>query len=237
MNKKILLIIIFYFQLPIIYKSIYGFNISECENINEEYTIHLDVEPQERWKEISLIKKNNISGLLNSLKNHLPNSIKQPIINYIDKNLPKLISYFGEYGEEIKGISKYTGIELGEIIFYNIFYEIFAFCTSIVIQDTHNNIFHVRNLDFGLFMGFITPYLKDLVVEISFVKDGIEQYKIHTYAGYIGALSSIKPYKYSLTLNLRWAFNGGYMGFIDWVLVNKNQHWIECNFSKQLTAI
>ena len=66
MNKKILLIIIFYFQLPIIYKSIYGFNISECENINvtanatdiiEQYTIHLDVEPQERWKEISLIKK------------------------------------------------------------------------------------------------------------------------------------------------------------------------------------
>jgi acid ceramidase len=42
---------------------------------------------------------------------------------------------------------------LGEIVLYNIFYEIFTLCTSIVAQDDNGNILHGRNLDFGLLLG------------------------------------------------------------------------------------
>lgn len=63
-------------------------------------------------------------------------------------NLPK------PYGEEIKGIANATNIELGELVLYNIFYEIFTLCTSIVGEDSNGNIYHARNLDFGLFLGW-----------------------------------------------------------------------------------
>ncbi len=57
------------------------------------------------------------------------------------------------FGDEIKGIANKTGIPLGEVVLYNIFYEVFTVCTSIVAQDTKGQLYHARNLDFGLFMG------------------------------------------------------------------------------------
>lgn len=42
---------------------------------------------------------------------------------------------------------------LGEIVLYNIFYEVASYCTSIVGQDQNGNIFHGRNLDFGGALG------------------------------------------------------------------------------------
>jgi len=53
----------------------------------------------------------------------------------------------------MKGISQASGLKLGEVVLYNIFYEVSSFCTSIVAQDQNGNIFHGRNLDFGGFMG------------------------------------------------------------------------------------
>jgi acid ceramidase len=77
------------------------------------------------------------------------------------------------YGDEMKGISQVTGLSLGtnknqrhttfmygcrsifsgEIVLYNIFYEISSLCTSVVGQDTYGRIIHGRSLDFGLLMG------------------------------------------------------------------------------------
>jgi acid ceramidase len=42
---------------------------------------------------------------------------------------------------------------LGEVVLYNIFYEVSSLCTSIVGQDQNGNILHGRNLDFGGLMG------------------------------------------------------------------------------------
>ena len=42
---------------------------------------------------------------------------------------------------------------LGDIVLYNIFYEVFTVCTSIVAHDDKGTMYHARNLDFGLFMG------------------------------------------------------------------------------------
>ena len=39
------------------------------------------------------------------------------------------------------------------VFIYNIFYELFTVCTSIVSQDSAGKMYHVRNLDFGLFLG------------------------------------------------------------------------------------
>jgi len=58
------------------------------------------------------------------------------------------------YGDEIKGIANATNINLGDLVLYNIFYEIFTLCTSIVGEDPQGNKYHARNLDFGLFLGW-----------------------------------------------------------------------------------
>ena len=58
------------------------------------------------------------------------------------------------YGDEIKGIANVTGINLGEVVLFNIFYEVFTLCTSLVAQDANGNVYHARNLDFGVFLGW-----------------------------------------------------------------------------------
>ena len=42
----------------------------------------------------------------------------------------------------------------GEIVLYNIFYEVSSLCTSVVGQDPNGYIVHGRSLDFGLLMGY-----------------------------------------------------------------------------------
>ena len=61
------------------------------------------------------------------------------------------------YKEEIISIANATNINLGEIVLYNVFYEIFTLCTSIVGSDANGNMYHARNLDFGLFLGWDLP--------------------------------------------------------------------------------
>lgn len=59
------------------------------------------------------------------------------------------------YLDELKGIAKVTEIELGEITLYNIFYEVFTLCTSIIAEGPDGRLYHGRNLDFGLLLGFV----------------------------------------------------------------------------------
>ncbi|KAH9507851.1 Acid ceramidase [Bulinus truncatus] len=42
-------------------------------------------------------------------------------------------------------------MNLGEVVLYNLFYEFSDFCTSIITEDYTGTLYHVRNLDFGLF--------------------------------------------------------------------------------------
>lgn len=57
------------------------------------------------------------------------------------------------YREEMAGIAHASGLPASEVTLYNIFYEVFTFCTSIIVQDTQGKLYHGRNLDFGLFLG------------------------------------------------------------------------------------
>jgi acid ceramidase len=76
------------------------------------------------------------------------------LFKFVDKYLPLVAHTLPEpYYSELKGISNLTGIPLGEITLYNIFYELFSVCTSLVAQRTDGHLFHGRNLDFGLLLG------------------------------------------------------------------------------------
>ena len=96
-----------------------------------------------------------IKALINEVFDKLPSNFTSKLLEYVDKDEDAILSRFPEdYGQEIKGIAQAIGMDVGLVVIYNIFYEVSSLCTSIVAQDTQGNVYHARNLDFGLFLGW-----------------------------------------------------------------------------------
>lgn len=157
------------------------------------------------------------------------------LINLVDKDLTPLAHTLPQpFRDEIVGISNMTGIPLGEVTLYNIFYEIFTVCTSIVAEDTNGVLYHARNLDFGLFLGWdlandtwlITEYLRPAIVNVRYLKGGKPLFMSTNFAGYVGILTALKPGRFSLTMNERFNADGGYIGIIEWILGARSAVWM-----------
>uniref|UniRef100_A0A674BT86 Acid ceramidase n=1 Tax=Salmo trutta TaxID=8032 RepID=A0A674BT86_SALTR len=198
------------------------------------YTIDLDLPPSERWKLIITDKKAEVRVLhVLDLANAFVPSGK--LIDLVDKDLPLIVDTLPyPFNEEIKGIATSSGVPLGEVVLYNIFYEIFTVCTSLVAEDSNGNLIHGRNMDFGLFMGWdmknrswlITEKLKPLVVNIDFQRRNKTVFKSTNFAGYVGMLTGIKPHAFTLTMNERFSLDGGYIGIVEWILGNRDGMWM-----------
>jgi acid ceramidase len=88
---------------------------------------------------------------------------------------------------------------LGDIVLYNIFYEVFTVCTSIVSQDSNGYVTHARNLDFGLLMGWdvanrtwiISELLRPLTITVNFTRGDTLQYITSGFAGFIGVFTGL----------------------------------------------
>ncbi|CAF4624720.1 unnamed protein product [Rotaria sp. Silwood1] len=181
------------------------------------YVVNLDDPPMERWNQVATAFKSEPA---------MADTLPAP------------------YGDEMKGISQATGLPLGEIVLYNIFYEASALCTSMVAQDQYGNVFHVRNLDFGVFVGWdmsnntwiLTEKLRTLIAQINFTRNGEVLYKTTTFAGFIGVLTGLKPNVFSVSVNSRTSFDGGYAGLIEWIFnINRNQSFITFAIRDMLT--
>ncbi|CAH3045320.1 unnamed protein product [Pocillopora meandrina] len=179
-------------------------------------------------------KIKEIQDATNYLRNFTSFILDGKLYRFLDKDLAYLVYTLpSPYKEEIIGLSKATDIPLGEILFFNIFYEIVAFCTSIVAEDESGKLFHARNMDFGLFMGWdeknntwmLSEILRTLAINIDFRRNGQTVYKSVTYAGFVGAFTGIKPGVLTLTVNQRFATDGGYVGIIEWILGNRKEKW------------
>ncbi|XP_034250617.1 acid ceramidase-like [Thrips palmi] len=200
-----------------------------------EYIINLDLPPRERWRKLVQDKKEGIITLIENMKNNSDLLFGKSVFWMVDHVLPLLTKTLPkEYREELIGISEATGVGIGEITLFNVFYEFFSACTSIVAQSDSGVMFHGRNLDFGLFLGWdplnhtwqTTSLLKPLVVQLRFVRGNNTVYRAVNYAGYTGVLTALKPKKFTLTIDERFRINGGYVGIIEWISGMRNQQWI-----------
>uniref|UniRef100_A0A4W4H394 Acid ceramidase n=1 Tax=Electrophorus electricus TaxID=8005 RepID=A0A4W4H394_ELEEL len=126
---------------------------------------------------------------------------------------------------------------LGEVVLFNIFYEVFTVCTSVVTEDLNGekcNIYHARNLDFGLFLGWdqknqtwtLTEKLKLLVVNIDFSQNNRTLFRSTSFAGYVGILTGIRPREFTLTMNERFSIDGGYIGILEWIFGKREGMWM-----------
>lgn len=200
-----------------------------------KYIINLDLPPEVRWNKLVTDKRKELNATLNVIKNLTNSFFRGTFIWLVDKVLPFIIKSLPEpYSTEIASIAKVTKIPLGEIILYNIFYEVFTFCTSVIVQDYKGNLYHGRNLDFGIFMGWdtknhtwkITEAIQRTTVQIEFYKENQLLYKSVGFAGYVGIITAIKPKHFTLTINERFKLNGGYIGILEWILGDHSSHWM-----------
>ncbi|XP_065577192.1 acid ceramidase-like [Artemia franciscana] len=202
--------------------------------VAEKYVLNLDLPPAERWTGLIERKKEHVVNLIQILKDNLDVFFNGRLFKFIDKYFPYLAKTLPEpYRDELAGIAKVANTSVGEITLYNLFYEIFTFCTSIIVEGENGHIYHGRNLDFGILMGWdiqnhtwlVTEALHPLVVEVDFQRGGNTVFKSVNFAGYIGVLTGMKPDAFSISLDERFQLNGGYIGILEWIFGKRDQKW------------
>uniref|UniRef100_A0A8C1JJC4 ceramidase n=1 Tax=Cyprinus carpio TaxID=7962 RepID=A0A8C1JJC4_CYPCA len=130
------------------------------------------------------------------------------LVNLVDEELPLIVDTLPQpFNEEIKGIAAVSGIPLGEITLFNIFYEVFTVCTSVVAEDFNEK-------------------LKPLLVNVNFQRGHKTVFKSTNLAGYVGILTGIRPGEFSLTVNERFSVDGGYVGILEWILGWRDGMWM-----------
>ncbi|CAL1608636.1 unnamed protein product [Knipowitschia caucasica] len=154
--------------------------------------ISLDQEPEERWKPLSLhfdpaYLKNASDQVIDSTVPKWVHQAVKPVVLALEKYMPQ------PYAGEIRGLAQLIGGSLSDAIILNFAYEVSAFCTSIVTQDKQGNIYHGRNLDYP------HPVLRNLTINVNFLKNGKVVYQGTSFAGYIGLWTGQSPNKFTIS--------------------------------------
>jgi len=163
------------------------------------YYINLDKPSQERWTEVINDHKQECLNIFNKIENEFMDS---SLITTISKNLAltTVATYraFNSvmYDEELTSIADLLGISVNKLILGQLIYEMFAMCTSTVFQCQGKTL-HFRTMDWGL------PDLKKVTVELIFVKNKMQIFSATSWAGYVGIMTAMVPYKYTVALNYR----------------------------------
>uniref|UniRef100_A0A0N4Z2E6 NAAA-beta domain-containing protein n=1 Tax=Parastrongyloides trichosuri TaxID=131310 RepID=A0A0N4Z2E6_PARTI len=184
------------------------------------YKISLETKPKDRWNEIIKEYKEEIINVIEKTS-----ELVLPILypsTFIFKNYTinnrihfKLIELFilpklpHQYREEITGISKILQRPIGEVLVYNIFYDLISSkeidqmlpfkSSSVIIQDKENNlIYQISKFDY-----LFNESIKNITFIVNFYQNNNLLYTSYHYGGYIGVLSGVKYNKFSITLNTR----------------------------------
>ncbi|RXG52287.1 Acid ceramidase [Armadillidium vulgare] len=202
----------------------------------ERFKINLDEDPKVRWKEVTEAKKEDLKKLVIYMEELMTFLLGKRIFNFVNESLPELAKTLPDpYYEEIKGIAEAGNLTVTQITMYNIFYEVFTVCTSIITQDPSGYIHHGRNLDFGLFLGWddhnhtwiVAELLRPLVIHLEWYKNGSLLFESVSYTGFIGVITGIKKDKFSFSLDERFTWNGGYIGLLEWIMFkDHDQKWV-----------
>jgi len=184
--------------------------------------INLDLPMADRWTEFVTAQTDNMIAMIDQFLGRLevgPWGTIENLLAQIDENSDMILGKM-QYGEEIRGISVATGIDLAEMIVFNLGYELMGVCTSIVAQDVDGHMYHGRNLDFGLFLGYnatdgpdedfqwkLTELLRPLVAIVDYSQNGSTLYSGVVYAGYVGLLTAVRQNRETVTVDSRFDDN------------------------------
>ena len=156
--------------------------------------VNLDQPPGERWSHIVQAYVEVLPNVINLIDTILGEGIVASIANAVFSGLNRIGVVY--YHQELEGIAKVSGIPVGKVALLQIAYEVFAACTSIVVdmdmtqndgESGHSTVtpFHIRTMDWEMEM------LDQLTIEVDFVKNGNVVYTGTSWAGYVGLLVSL----------------------------------------------
>ncbi|XP_068576676.1 N-acylethanolamine-hydrolyzing acid amidase-like [Cebidichthys violaceus] len=153
--------------------------------------ISLDEDPEVRWE--PLVKAFDVDYLRKAAAEVIDTTVPKwlhhavtPLVADLEKFIPQ------PYAGEIRGLASHLG-NISDVIILNFAYEISAFCTSIVAQDKNGHVYHGRNLDYP------HPVLRNLTMDVVFLKNGTVAYRGTSFAGYIGLWTGQSPNKFTVS--------------------------------------
>jgi len=187
-------------------------------------SISLDLAPADRWTALATEYKTQVANMVNQFVDHIknfPGKKWENFLHYMEVNQDMLLDRMPNgYGDEIRGIQKATGIKMSSLLAFNLGYEIMGFCTSVTAQDASGHMYHGRNLDFGLFLGFNTSagpnenfqwtntdLLRQMTVIVDFTRGGNVLYSTVAYVGYVGLLTGVRKAGVTVTVDTRFDDN------------------------------
>uniref|UniRef100_A0A3Q3FXX6 N-acylethanolamine-hydrolyzing acid amidase n=1 Tax=Labrus bergylta TaxID=56723 RepID=A0A3Q3FXX6_9LABR len=171
-----------------------GLGVCSCraEIAPPTLNISLDDDPEVRWVPLTeifdadFLKKAAAEVIDSTVPKWVHQAVK-PIVVALDKYIPQ------PYAGEIRGLAEHFGGSLSDIIILNFAYEVSAFCTSIIAQDKKGHLYHGRNLDYP------HSVLRNLTVNLVFLKNGEVAYRGTSFAGYIGLWTGQSPNKFTVS--------------------------------------
>lgn len=171
------------------------------------YTIDLSLPPRQRYEEVAGDFRDQVQELP-KLFDDIVKDLTLPLhwTKWIAKCLLRRLHSWEET-EEVRGISKTTGIDLYLLVAFNVLLDLFMGCTSggVRTQDSggQSRMLHFRTLDWGM------DPLRSVIVQLDYVErpDGPIIASGLTYAGYVGVLTGVRE-GLSISLNFRPCHDG-----------------------------
>jgi acid ceramidase len=159
-----------------------------------ELIVNLDLPPSKRWAFL-VDYKEEVNQLLQYYLDDFSGA--KWIFESVDEYTKNVIS--NDYLDEIEYISSLSNFTANEVLIANLYYDILKFylgCTAFAVEN-NNMIYHSRNLDWHTDNNILSEHSRIF----NFQRNGRTIFKSVGWLGFIGALSGIKPGKFSLTLN------------------------------------
>ncbi|KAF3395961.1 Acid ceramidase [Penicillium rolfsii] len=168
------------------------------------FRINLSLPPAERYVELATLyrdKMRALRGMFDELVHGISAKIPLKGVHWLAwLSLRKL--YTTEETDELRGISRVTGIDMYLLISLNTVLDLLMGCTSGGVRTksaSGSGMLHFRTLDWGM------DPLRELIVQLEFVRDDNPSKVLATsitYVGYIGVLTGVRK-DLSMSLNFR----------------------------------
>ncbi|XP_042534303.1 N-acylethanolamine-hydrolyzing acid amidase [Dipodomys spectabilis] len=157
------------------------------------FNVSLDEAPGVRW--LPVLRNYDPDFLRTAVVQVIGESVPDWVLRLIGKRIGELERFLPQpYGDEIRGMCNFLNLSLADGLLINLAYESSAFCTSIVAQDSTGRIYHGRNLDY-----LFGNILRNLTVDVQFLKNGQIAFTGTTFVGYVGLWTGQSPYKFTVS--------------------------------------
>jgi hypothetical protein len=169
------------------------------------FTIDLSLPPVERYVEVALYFKDKIHNLTCLFDELVEDVLPNVSVKFV-KGLARLALHRlhrSEENEEIRGISRATGVDMYLLVAFNVLLDCLMGCTSGACitkepESPQTKLLHFRTLDWTM------DELRGIVVQLNYVRSPSAEILASsvTYAGFVGVLTGVRR-ELSISLNFR----------------------------------